>query len=458
MVTTSVRVKLDVQRAVRVRSRGDRMPILALVVAMTWLSVAVSGLSLELAAAGAATGRRFLEIRADANIRDLPSLDADILVLARKGAVVELLGDNDEWYLIQTREGVVGWVYKPLTAMVSNRPKPPSVGRQVAPAALSAPTSPPAGSQVMPAASPNSPSEKSPAVGMPPEREASTPMIIEEELATTAETEPDEAPVLKGVEPSSETEAGEITPAEPWAVPPADEPQPSPASTLAPKPEPEQTQSAPIEPAVRLDGVHLNVTPFTLWLFTAGLAAVLFLVIGLHLRMSRALRRVTHQVEQIAPRPISEAEGVVTDPAIHQFAEILQSSSAETAVRSSDITPPAPMPQDRSVTIVPIQDLPVELSPLEWAVLTALHERGELAESELRAELGQRGFAGVLLKATMSELVAKTRVDGRAWVRVRYAAGRFSYRLQLDDTPESAHAHHAPYAMPASDRLEVTPT
>jgi hypothetical protein len=74
----------------------------------------------------------------------------------------------------------------------------------------------------------------------------------------------------------------------------------------------------------------------------------------------------------------------------------------------------------------------IEFSAVEDAVLQALSDQPEVQEAELGKFLAERGFAGVLVKAVIGDIVRKTGTLGLPWVAVRYVGGRYRYRLRSD--------------------------
>ena len=81
--------------------------------------------------------------------------------------------------------------------------------------------------------------------------------------------------------------------------------------------------------------------------------------------------------------------------------------------------------------VAPLLDLPPQLSPLERAVLEAIHEYGEIQERELADKLKQRGFSGVLIKAVIGDIMRKTGSDSPPLLGVRrHAQGRYTYQLR----------------------------
>ncbi len=149
----------------------------------------------------------------------------------------------------------------------------------------------------------------------------------------------------------------------------------------------------------------------------AGLVVVVILSIGLQLRAARQLKRAMREMEQI----------VELVDEIYTASTLLRTASGQTAL--------APMPSEAVVASLP--QPAAELSALERAVLEAIAARREVQEAELAAELAkileEQGFPGVLIKAVVGDIVRKTAVEGVPWMEVRYADGRYFYRLRPAD-------------------------
>jgi Bacterial SH3 domain len=142
----------------------------------------------------------------------------------------------------------------------------------------------------------------------------------------------------------------------------------------------------------------------------AGLVVVVILSIGLQLRAARQLKRAMREMEQI----------VELVEEIYTASTLLSTASNQTAL--------APMPSEAVVASLP--QPAAELSALERAVLEAIGVRREVQEAELAKILEEQGFPGVLIKAVVGDIVRKTAVEGVPWVEVRYADGRYLYRLR----------------------------
>jgi SH3-like domain-containing protein len=146
-----------------------------------------------------------------------------------------------------------------------------------------------------------------------------------------------------------------------------------------------------------------------------ALATVLVLSIALQLRASRQLRRAMQEMGQI----LDIVEEICVDGAL---ARTSGSSIAMNPMpaEASGYEPPRPV---------------IEFAPIEHAVLEALSDQHEVQEGELGKILDEKGFAGVLIKAVIGDIVRKTGTAGVPWVEVRYVQGRYSYRLRPEALP-----------------------
>jgi SH3 domain-containing protein len=141
-----------------------------------------------------------------------------------------------------------------------------------------------------------------------------------------------------------------------------------------------------------------------------GLVVVLVLSIALQLRASRQLSRAMREMGQILDI-VEEiyAEGTLPRPSNSQV-----------------LTPPQ---LAEAPTNLP-QHLMMAFTPVEGVVLEAMSDQREVQEGELGKVLEEKGFAGVLIKAVIGDIVRKTGTVGLPWVEVRYVQGRYSYRLR----------------------------
>ena len=147
-----------------------------------------------------------------------------------------------------------------------------------------------------------------------------------------------------------------------------------------------------------------------------ALIIVLVLAIGLQLRAARQLRRAMQEVGQIL------------DIVEEIYAGGLM---ARTSDRGGMLTP---MVAEKALG----QQTPpprIEFSPAESMVLEALSDQSEVQEAELGKILDEKGFAGVLIKAIIGDIVRKTGIIGLPWVEVRYVQGRYRYRLRPEAVP-----------------------
>jgi hypothetical protein len=141
-----------------------------------------------------------------------------------------------------------------------------------------------------------------------------------------------------------------------------------------------------------------------------ALGLVLVLSIALQLRASRQLRRATQEMGQIVDL-------------MHEI--YVDDGMARTSNKVSAINP-VPMESAVPPPVAPA----LEFSPIEQGVLEALSEQPEVQEGELVKVLTEKGFASILIKEIISDIVRKTEASGRSLVEVRYVHGRYSYRLR----------------------------
>jgi hypothetical protein len=144
--------------------------------------------------------------------------------------------------------------------------------------------------------------------------------------------------------------------------------------------------------------------------FLAGLVVILIVSIGLQLRAARQLKRTMREMNHLL-------EMVETLQAESPAAPVLSPQPEVALAHPSRALPSHPAPM-------------IPFTPVERAVLDTIAEHGELHERELGKILASKGFSRVLIKAVIGDLVRKTAVDGLPWVEVRYAQGRYTYRLR----------------------------
>jgi hypothetical protein len=147
------------------------------------------------------------------------------------------------------------------------------------------------------------------------------------------------------------------------------------------------------------------------------IAFVLVLVLSatLQLRAARQLRRIMQEMGQILDI-MEELYAGSTLTWTNDRAAMLHFVAAEA------------LPQQTQCPTV-------EFSAIENTVLEVLSNRREVSEPELGKLLAERGFAGVLIKAVIGDIVRKTEMTGLPWVEVRYAQGQYSYRLCPETVP-----------------------
>jgi Bacterial SH3 domain len=147
----------------------------------------------------------------------------------------------------------------------------------------------------------------------------------------------------------------------------------------------------------------------------SALALTLLLSITLQLRAGRQLRRAMREMGQI----LDMVEEIYAGGLLARLGD------SDTAFRP--LTAPAPAQ--------PTASQGLDFSPIEYAVLEALSDQQEVQETELGKMLTEKGFAGVLMKAVITDILRKTSAVGLPWVEVRYVQGRFRYRLRQKSAP-----------------------
>jgi hypothetical protein len=141
-----------------------------------------------------------------------------------------------------------------------------------------------------------------------------------------------------------------------------------------------------------------------------ALVMVLVLSVTLQLRAARQLRQAMQEMGQIL-----------------DIVEELYAGSILARTNEEDTTL-NPMPPAEAL-VQQTTRLRIEFSPIEHTVLEALSDQREVQETELEKILAERGFAGILIKAVIGDIIRKTGITGLPWVKVRYVQGRYCYRL-----------------------------
>jgi SH3-like domain-containing protein len=146
-----------------------------------------------------------------------------------------------------------------------------------------------------------------------------------------------------------------------------------------------------------------------------ALGLLLVLSTTLQLRSSSQLRRTLQDMGQI----------------LDLVEQVYGAGALARASDSSAALPPMPADDLAQQPVRP----GVEFSALEYAVLQALSDQREVQEAELGKALAEKGFTGVLIKAVIGDILRKTGVLGLPWMEVRYAQGRYCYRLRSEAMP-----------------------
>jgi len=146
-----------------------------------------------------------------------------------------------------------------------------------------------------------------------------------------------------------------------------------------------------------------------------ALVIALVLLIALQLRAARQLRLAMQEMGQI----LDLVEEIYAGAAL--------AWTSDSASRL-DLMPTAALAQKPP-------RLEIEFSASEYTVLGALSDLREVQEAELEKILTAKGFAGTLIKTVIGDIVRKTGKMGLPWVEVRYAQGRYHYRLRPEAVP-----------------------
>ncbi|MGH8070300.1 MAG: SH3 domain-containing protein [Candidatus Entotheonellia bacterium] len=287
----------------------------------------------------------------NSNLRASPSMQSEIVAIAKDGTHVEILLETERWYRVRSEAGVEAWIYKPLVLIEHEPLKDLGV----------------------------------------------TPVAL---------TRPDIAEVLfaSAAKPDASIESGLTSTLEQ---------QGSGASSPTPLDEPHLPREM-TEAGWFIDVMLSHIQSLGASVIIA-LVIVLVLSIALQLRATRQLRRATQEMGQI----LDIMEGIYADGA---------------STRANDSGAAwLPIPADASAHQPP-RPL-IEFSPIEHAVLEALSDQHVVQEGELGKILEEKGFAGVLIKAIIGDIVRKTGTAGLPWVEVRYTQGWYSYRLRPEAVP-----------------------
>jgi SH3-like domain-containing protein len=173
-------------------------------------------------------------------------------------------------------------------------------------------------------------------------------------------------------------------------------------------------------PPISLKGAELNRSIDAILPYVQGLEAyvipalvvVLILAISFQLKTARQLRRAMQEM------------GLILDiiDEIYNNGMLQRTGGSETMGKSLASSISAPQPE------TPV----IKFSALEHAVLQALSDHREIEEQELTEVLAANGFAGVLIKAVIGEIIRKTKASGQQCIKVRYVHERYRYQLQAE--------------------------
>lgn len=298
-----------------------------LLLALTW---AIS--SPSLAAAGQNLPRPVWErteepfqaavVKTKANLRASPSLEGNVLSLAREGTVVQILEGTRRWYRIKTTEGMEAWIYKTLLVIprVSLGPQPGGADDAVPPT----PEPPIGGSAEM---HPLPPSEQPASLASPPvEGEHHAGMAISQPVPT-----PEQA-------------------------------------TLVHQPPERPQNDHTLADAQRLSGYLLLV------LFLG-----LLVVMGLQLRTARQLRRAMRQVDQITRHPAPTPQSLGAVEKIQAVAPLAAAGLGQpsTAHFEAEVPPLLDLPEEMSALERTVIEAMYEQGELqERELVNILEKRG----------------------------------------------------------------------------------
>lgn len=286
-----------------------------------------------------------------ANLRDAPSMQSEIVVVAREGALLDILDERGQWFRVRTEAGVEAWIHKSLLHLT-----PVHLAQESHQA--------------------SDPSTPIPAhISLPPASLGANLPVVSE---PTALPQALSAPPLLLAQPLG-----------------ADEPS-------MPAPDPNFLRP------LALIATHVEENS---GYFLAGVAFILILSIGLHLRATRQLKRTTRDLSQIL--------------------DLVEAIQAESLPEPAPSLMPATAIAPPSGGVPPSSWAMREFTPVERVILEAITEHGEVHERQLGQILEEKGCSPRLIKAVIGDLVRKTAADGLPWVEARYTQGRFVYRLRL---------------------------
>ena len=312
------------------------------------------------------------------NLRSSPSMHGEIVAVAKEGARVLILQESGRWLQVRDEEGVEAWIYKPLVLIEQERARSLS--------------------------------------GTPMAMKPSDRTNIASAVAATPDVlvESPVAPAFPDVLVESP-----VAPAFPDVL------VESPAETILEGPESAAPSSVPIGDVHVLPRMTWPVWDSDTWLshlqgraayVIIALIIVLVLAIGLQLRAARQLRRATQEVGQI----FDIVEEIYAGSLMARTSNGAAMVAPMTAEKELDQQTPPPG---------------IEFSPAESMLLEALSDQSEVQEAELGKILDEKGFAGVLIKAIIGDIVRKTGIIGLPWVEVHYVQGRYRYRLRPEAVP-----------------------
>jgi SH3-like domain-containing protein len=280
------------------------------------------------------------------NLRAFPSIQSEIVAIAKEGTHVDILVETERWFRVRNDDGVEAWIYKPL-------------------------------------------------------------VVIERELLKHLSATP--PPLVPS--DSKEVHAEVAVKSEAFAESRADNALEQPSLVAPPTTPLEEPRILPETPetAWLIDTFRPHVQGLGAYIIVA-LVAVLVLSIAFQLRAARQLRRAMLEMGQI----LDIVEEIYTGGGL--------------ASNSGRSTPMILMPAAAQDHQPPTPE--IVFSPIEHAVLEALSDQHPVQEGVLGKALDEKGFAGLLIKAVIGDIVRKTEAAGVPWIEVRYVQGRYSYQLR----------------------------
>ncbi|MGH8057541.1 MAG: SH3 domain-containing protein, partial [Candidatus Entotheonellia bacterium] len=123
-------------------------------------------------------------VKGNANLRAAPSMEGNILAIAKEGTVVQILEEASRWYRVKTDDGTEAWIYKalvlvlqmPAGSLSSRAPQPVAPTPTQPPGASAERQPPPAPEQTTPSTTPPLEQERPPSSPVPQATPVSEPV------------------------------------------------------------------------------------------------------------------------------------------------------------------------------------------------------------------------------------------------------------------------------------------